>query len=152
MHPPTQIQYYRLNYVALKAIVFITISSLFTSSCFWKKAQYDPLGEQYAVTVKEEALSLMEKAVNPFFQYKKAIYRLMTKVEYAFENARALKKNETITGIWNLLRDPRGNRLGKFMKKWEIEGQLDPTTIETYTKWVGKEFETICNLEEGKKK
>lgn len=130
----------------------ILVSTLLMGSCFWVKAKYNPIGLQYAVTVQTEAPLLMGKATESFYLCKKEVYQLMSTVEEAYENAKILTKNQAITGIWDILRNPDGNRLGKFMKMWEKEGKLDKKTVALYIKWVNDDLKTLVEKEKKKGK
>ena len=143
---------HRLQRLKNEKIVSLLIFSLMITGCFWVKAKLDPMGQELALTIQKQTPGLMDKAANSFYQYRNDVYKLMTLVEEAYENARTLRKNDSITGMWNVLRSPNGNRLGKFMKMWEWEGKLDQDTIKTYKEWVMKDIDAIVKLEEEKKK
>lgn len=136
----------------LLLLIFSTVVSVVQGSCFWKKARYDPEGLQNAVILKAKALELMAKAGKSFYTHKKDAYGLMSAVERAYEHARRQRKNDVITGAWNRLRAPGGDRLGGFMEEWKKEDKLDADTINNFKEWVSKEFDAIKELEEGKKK
>ena len=94
----------------------------------------------------------MEKAKTSFSLHREAVYRLMTRVERAYEHARPLYKNDRVTGIWDTLRDPRSNRLARFMQEWEIEDILDETYIAEAKKSIEEDFKLLIEIEESKKK
>jgi hypothetical protein len=87
-----------------------------------------------------------------YYLYGEKVYRLMSPVEAAYEHARGQRKNNVITGLWDLMRNPQGNRLGGFMTEWRREGRLSAQRIETVKKWVEEDFETIIKLEKTKSK
>jgi hypothetical protein len=120
--------------------------------CSMLKPRYDPVGHQYAVTIKEEALALMDKAGESFSLYRHAVFRLMTRVERAYEHARLKYKNEGVTGIWDVMRSPEGNRLARFMLDWEKEDILDDTYIKEAKKLMKESFNLLVKIEESKKK
>ncbi|MCP5049035.1 MAG: hypothetical protein GY940_17830 [bacterium] len=123
--------------------------------CFWLKTKFDPQGHEYAVTLQKNAMTLIAKAGTgePFSQYKEDVYSLMSGVEEAYEHARTMGKNGSVTGTWDLLRNPQGNRLAKFMDNWKLEGILkDKEYIDNSKKWIDDEFKLIIQLEQEKKK
>lgn len=135
-------------------IAILLMFIFFQGGCFWKKAKYDPEGRQSAVTLLKESLALMDKAAKKesYEKNNRDIYRLMSDVEAAYEHARTFSKNDAVIGIWNTLRDPNGNRLGKFMEDWKKYDRLDPEIITAYKTWVEEDFKLIIQIEEGKKK
>jgi len=120
--------------------------------CSMLKARFDPVGQQYAVTIKEEALALMDKAGESFSLYRLDVYRLMTRVERAYEHARLKYKNEGVAGIWDVMRSLEGNRLARFMLDWEKEDILDDTYIKEAKKLLTESFNLLIKIEESKEK
>lgn len=134
------------------ACIGLILLLLVQLNCFWVKAKYDPEGHQNAVTLQQQALVLMAKAGESFYKYREQVHNLMSKVEAAYDHARMIGKNDAVTGIWNVLRDPRSNRLGYFMAEWEAEGIMTEKKISTYKKWIEDDFKLLTELEEKKKK
>lgn len=122
------------------------------NNCSLLKPKYDPVAHQYAVNIQKEALALMDRAKEPFSLHREAIYRLMTRVEKAYEYARLLYRNDKVTRVWDVLRSTEANRLGQFMLEWEKEGILPALYIEDTKKMVMENFKKLVELEEGKKK
>ncbi len=139
-------------------LVFLLFFIIISSSCFWRKAKYDPEGHGYAVSLQSRALLLIDKASagKSFSQYQTDVQNLMTDVEKAYEHALTQSKNDSIAGIWDTLRDPMANRLGFFMQKWETEDILVDSLYATFIKEardaIQKDFTLITTLEDGKKK
>jgi hypothetical protein len=116
------------------------------------KPRFDPVGHQYAVTIKQEALELIGKAGESYTIHREAVYLLMTRVERAYENARVKYKNSGITGIWDVMRNSEANRLARFMLDWEKEDILDDAYIKEATKLLQENFDLSIKIEEEKKK
>ncbi len=136
----------------LRCIPAFCLLLLVLGNCSILKPRFDPVGHQNAVTLQKEALALMEKASGSFVPHAEAVYSLMTRVERAYEHARPRYKNSRVTGTWDALRNPLGNRLGRFMLEWEKEDVLDETYIKDSKKSVEEDFNLLVELEEGKKK
>lgn len=119
-------------------------------NCSLFKPKIDPVGKEYAVSIQTDALLLVAKAGESFSLHREAVYRLMTRVEQAYENARPRYKNNKVTGIWNVMRNPRANRLGRFMMDWEKEDVLDEEYIKQALEWVKKDFDLLIEIEEKK--
>jgi hypothetical protein len=120
-------------------------------NCSMFKPKFDPVGHEYAVSIKKEALVLIAKAGESFSLHREAVYRLMTRVERAYENARLRYKNKGVTGIWNVMRSPGANRLGRFMTEWEKEDILGEEYIKSALVWAKDDFDLLIKLEEKKK-
>jgi hypothetical protein len=120
--------------------------------CSMLKPRYDPVGHEYAITIKEKALALLDKAGESFSLHRDAVYQLMTSVERAYEHARVKYKNDGITGIWDVMRSPEANRLARFMLDWEKEDILDATYIQEAKKLLQENFDLLIKIEESKKK
>jgi hypothetical protein len=138
---------------AVALILFILLQVATQQGClFKKKAKYNPEGFQNAVTLKKEALELMAKAGESYYVHRQEVFDLMSAVEKAYEASRKLKRNDSVIAAWNVMRDPKQNRLGGFMEKWRIEDKIEPETIKTMIEWVGKDFDILIKIEEEKKK
>ena len=142
----------KITYFIVVPLCLLFCLILLTTNCSLFKPKFDPVGHQYAVTLQEEALALMNKANESFSLHSDAVYRLMTRVEKAYEHSRLLVRNDGVTGIWEVLRDPTSNRLGRFMWEWEKEDILDDQYIKETRKLVEENFKVLIEIEEGKKK
>jgi hypothetical protein len=132
--------------------VILCVLIILAGNCKLFKPKFNPVAHQYAVSIQKDAPALMDKANQSFSLHKEDVYRLMTRVEKAYEYSRLLYKNKKITGLWNLLRSPSGNRLGQFMQEWEKEDILSSSYIEDNKKTVMETLKLLVQLEEGKKK
>lgn len=139
-----------------KTFIFISLVLsllvLVSTGCSVLKPKFDPIGYEYALSIKDDALILISKSEQSFSLHKESVYRLMTRVERAYEHARTLYKNNSVTGIWDVLRDPKANRLGRFIEEWEKEDTLDARYIEEAKKMISEDFKILLELEEKKKK
>ncbi|MGD0820905.1 MAG: hypothetical protein ABSA71_09185 [Desulfomonilia bacterium] len=114
-------------------------------------APFNKTADQQDLAIKAEALSLMDKATESFTLHKSEIENLKLDMEKAYEYAKAESKNEITTKQWEIVKDPNGNSLGGFLKKWEDEGSLSPVFITGAKKVISGHFDSIIRLEEGKK-
>jgi hypothetical protein len=136
-----------LRYIPLLCLLLLALSN-----CSLFKPKFDPVGHQYAITIQKDALALMDRAVESFSLYREEVYWLMTRVERAYEHARPLYKNDKVTAIWDALRNPQGNRLGRFMLEWEKEDTLGDIYIKEAKEMLDEDFKLLVEIEEGKKK
>ena len=142
----------KTTYWTFWAAVVQCVLFFLLNNCSILKPKYDPVAHQYAITIQKEALALMDKAIEPFSRHREAVYKLMTRVEKAYEHTRLLYRNDKVTSVWDVLRSIESNRLGQFMSEWEKEGILPPLYIEDTKKMVKENFKALIELEEGKKK
>ncbi len=141
----------KINSLSVPSVPVLCLLLVLLCGCSMFKPKFDPVGHQYAVTIQKEALALMSKARESFSLHREDAYRLMTHVERAYEHTRLRYKNNGVAGIWNVMRDPKSNRLGRFMKEWEKEDILNEKYINDAKKWVQKDFELLIKAEEKKK-
>jgi len=135
----------------LRFVPVLCLLFFFQANCSIFKPKMDPVGLQFAVSIQQEALELLAKAGESFSLHREEVYRLMTRVERAYEHARPLYKNDGVTGIWDVMRDPLSNRLARFMAEWEKEDILDEGYIKSALKWVKDDFDILIKIEEKKK-
>ncbi len=107
---------------------------------------------EQATSLKVEALALMDKAVRPYAEQKAEIEALRLDIDKAYEYARGRPNNEVSANQWKILRDPERNSLGGFLRRWELRGTLPPAFIAEARGLVADGFDTIIELESGKRK
>jgi hypothetical protein len=137
--------------VTLVLLVFAGII-VYLSQCGGLIAKFDPIALENATSLKEEALSLMEKANEPYEQHQQEIKELETKLEQAYQYAKEKPKNTLSARQWEILKDPGKNLLGGFIKHWQESNQLSSTFIDEAKKVIADAFDTIIDLESGKRK
>ena len=140
------------NFRFMRFLPVLSLLLILLSNCSMFKPKFDPVGHQYAVTIKKEALALIDKAGESYSLHRDEVYLLMTRVERAYENARLKYKNDGVTGIWDVMRSPEANRLARFMLDWEKEDILDDTYREEAKKLLQENFDLLIKVEESKKK
>jgi len=111
---------------------------------------YDQKAYEQAVSLKVESLALMSKAIQPYSEHQKQAENLMIEVEKAYEYAKWRPKNEISAKQWEILKDPDGNLLGGFMKKWQRDSRLSPVFVENAKGLVASAFNKIIELESAK--
>lgn len=137
----------KTNYMTIFLLFFGSL--LFFNGCM---AKFDPIAFQQATTLKVESLLLMEKATGSYTRHEGEITALMLKVERAYEYASNKPRNKITANQWKILADPDRNLLGGFMKQWKEKDRLGDVFIEEAKKIITDAFDTIIDLEKGKKK
>lgn len=131
-------------FVSLAALVFLVGCS--TIAPFSQKAY------EQATSLKVDALSIMDKASEPYSTQKQSVNALKLDVEKAFEYAKGRPQNEVTTKQWAIIKDPVRNSLGGFLKRWEDKSTLDKHFIQEAKGVVSDGFDTVIELESGKRK
>jgi len=109
-------------------------------------------GYEQATSLKAEALMTMDKATEPFASEKQNVEALKLNLEKAYEYAKGLPKNDETTNQWAIIKDPSRNSLGGFLKRWETKQTLSKEFIQEAKGLVADGFDTIIELESGKRK
>ena len=112
------------------------------------------LHDHYAYTqtinLKVDALKLMDLAFEDFSKHEEEVNNFLTRVEKAYEYEKVRPKNEITIEMWEKLKDPEGNLLGGFIKRWEEKKKLSNVFIEEAKKSISDAFDQIIGLESGK--
>lgn len=127
-------------------IALMLLASCTSISPFSQKAY------EQATSLKAEALIIMDKATQPYADNKQTVEALKLNLEKAYEYAKGIPKNEDITPQWAIIKDPARNSLGGFLKRWESRQTLSKEFIDEVHTLVSDGFDTIIELESGKRK
>ena len=94
----------------------------------------------------------MDKAVRPFAEHRPEVEIFRLNIEKAYEYAKGLPKNEITARQWEILKDPNRKLLGGFLKRWEEKSKLSEVFVREAQIQVAEGFDTIIELESGKRK
>lgn len=129
------------------ALIALTLfSACSTISPFSQKAY------EQATSLKAEALIMMDKATQPYSDNKQAVDELKLNLEKAYEYAKGRPQNTETTLQWAIIKDPARNSLGGFLKRWESRQTLNKEFIDEVKALVADGFDTVIELESGKRK
>lgn len=110
--------------------------------------------DQYAyiqsTSLKVDAMALMDLATEEYAAHAPVVKDLQRKIEKAYEYEKHRPKNSLSAGLWEKLKDPRGNLLGGFLLLWKEEGKAGKVYILEKKKQVGQAFDIISELESKK--
>lgn len=135
----------------VRAAVLTVFVLLLFSSCA-TISSFSPAAYEQAVSLKVEALTLMDRATEPFADHRSEVEALTLRVEKAYEFAKGRPKNEISARQWAILKDPDRNLLGGFLKRWKARSALSSAFIQEAKGLVADAFNTIIGLESGKVK
>lgn len=125
-------------------IVVFVLSTLLLSCCPFNQKALD-----LAETCKEESVSLMRRAPEPYTSHAAEVERQLAKIDEAIEHNEG-RPCGTIVNMWKSIRDDEGG-IVSFLKLWEDEGTLHPETIELFVSKIEIHYDEIIKTENDKK-
>lgn len=132
--------------------LWLVLAVLVLAGCNGTIGPFTQRAYEQATSLKAEALTLMDKATQPYAEHHADVDALRLDLDKAYEYARGLPKNKVSTDQWQILRDPKRNSIGGFLKRWETKGQLSSGFIDEVKPIVSQGFDMIIELESGKRK
>jgi len=133
-----------------RPLLTAAVAALLLSGCAPSISPYSHIAYQYGVDLKVDALRLMDDAEETFSDHERAVERLRTDLEKAYEFARGRPLNEYSTSQWELMIDPEAHLVGGFLDRWQSEGRLSRPFIAESKQIIAAAFDTIIQLESGK--
>jgi hypothetical protein len=124
--------------------IFLTVQSCSSPS-------FDSQSFEQSKLIKEESLSLMDKAAEPFPDHRASVETLKSSVDAVFTHERARSGNDEKVQMWEVIMDSTGNSLYGFLARWEREGTLGAGFITEAKRLVAAGFDQMIELEEGRK-
>lgn len=131
----------RVSFMAALAVVLLTLNSCFTS------ALYNEYAYRNTISLKVEALSLMDKATGDYSNHEEKVEDLLNETRKLYEYDKGRERNELTVSMWETMLNPDKNLLGGFLEKWEQDGQLSPFLVKESSKQVERAFDLIIGLE-----
>lgn len=141
-----------LKATKIKRFIFLFLCiSVALAGCKNLQASYSAEAYQQAVSLKVETLALIDKATNPYKNHEDQITVLEKDLRKAYEYAKGRPNNQETTQQWSLMRDPEGNLLAGFLKRWEEQGSMPQPFVAEAKEIISDAFDTIIELESGKR-
>lgn len=131
------------------AILFSLILAL--AACDPLISPFQEQAYENATTLKAQSLALIAKSSEPYSSHRTAVEQLLVDVDAAYEYANGLPKNDVVSEQWDILRNPDGNLLGGFVRRWRGSGTLSPFFRDEISIQVGDAFDTIICVEINKR-
>lgn len=131
------------------ALVFLVVFAFFMNACV-HTAPYSERAYYQAVSLKVESLQLIEHASEPYNSHLQEITQLKTNLQIAYEYAANRPDNEFSTKQWAVMIDTSRNLMGGFFVFWQKKQTLSNAFIDNYKRQIGKAFDEIILLEQGK--
>jgi hypothetical protein len=134
--------------IALPFILFLILTVL--QSCAPSISLFNETAYRQAVELKVVSLEMLDRASQPFDEYREEAENLRLDLLKAYEYAKGRPANEVSTRQWEIMIDPEGNLMGGFFTRWENRGTLPPAFIREFRDVISDAFDTIIGLESGK--
>lgn len=131
------------------ATLFILLLAL--AACDPLISPFQEQAYKNATTLKAQSLALIAKSSEPYSSHREAVEKLLVDVDAAYEYADGLPNNEVVSKQWDILRNPDGNLLGGFARRWKSSGTLRPFFREEVAIQIGDAFDTIICVEINKR-
>jgi hypothetical protein len=128
----------------------LAIAMLTSGATCGRIAPYSEEAYRQAVTLKVDALAVMDSATTPYADHAKQVQELLHRVDQAYEYAKGRPNNEISTRQWEVLRADSGASLGSFFVRWKERGTLSPTFVKEAKGQIALHFDQIIQLESGK--
>jgi len=131
--------------------VLLGLLVLAVAACGPTISEFNARAYEQATSLKVEALALMDEATTSYAEHAGAVEHLKTELEKAHEFAKGRPNNEISARQWDILIDPERDLLGGFLADWEEQSSFSPAFVEEKKAQVARAFDTIIELESGKR-
>lgn len=114
-------------------------------------ATFDKTAYDKATGAKAEALALIDTATEPYATRSRQAEAALLAVDKAYEYDRGRTLNKVTLKQWEILRNPKGNLFGGFVRRWKEKGALQAAYVEEKKPDIAEAFDQIIQLERGKR-
>jgi len=129
---------------------FVVLISM--AGCTPTISLYDQYAYAQAISVKVDALNLMDLATEDYQSHQKEIAALNVEIQKIYEYDQRRTKDSLTVKQWDILKNPNGHLLGSFLNNWKTSGKLSTVYIGDKKTTVTVAFDEIIKLENHKNK
>lgn len=133
-----------------RARVYAILLLLMLYGCTPLIGPHSPAAYENATSLKAEVLTVLSKANTPYVDNEAAIDAIKLKAEMAYEFVKGVPGSQLSARQWEILKNPEGDLLGKFFKRWQERGTLSNILIQEYKALAADAFDEIICLEANK--
>lgn len=133
-------------FIVIASIVLLCSCGIFNPSV----SKFDQYAYTQTISVKVDALDLMDLATEDFESHQKEIIEVKSKLQKNYEYSKHIPKNNFVTEQWRLMIDTTGNLYGGFLVKWEREKKLNNVYLNNKKKQIAFNFDQLAELESKK--
>lgn len=113
-------------------------------------SHYDQFAYTQTVSLKVDALSLMDRATDSYNSNEAEINMISQKLDKAYEYEKHRPKNAISLKLWSVLKSPDRNLLGGVMARWKKDEKLGQVFIKEIKPQIAEAFDLIAELESKK--
>jgi hypothetical protein len=128
----------------------VLILSVFFLAACTHIAPFNQHAYEQATSLKVEAMTLVEKANDPYTKHEKEIEEFKLRMLKAYEYVKGIPKNVETSDQWAILISEKGKSVFGFLKFWQEKTTVSETFAAEYKKEIEKHFNKIIELEAGK--
>lgn len=129
----------------------LLLVGLSLTACGPTISEFSARAYEQTTSLKVESLTLMEKATEPYADHASAVESLRTELRKAREFAEGRPNNQISARQWQILIDPDRDLLGGFLRDWKTQSSFSEAFVTEKKKQIAKAFDTIIELESGKR-
>jgi len=133
--------------------IYLAIAVMLALAACEDIPQYSLQAYSNATEAKAKSLALLAKADDPYATHRAEAEALILDLDVAYEFAAGVAGNNAAADMWNIIRDPRENSVGGFVRLWrdDLPGGLSPGFIEAFERDVRFAFDRLICLESNKR-
>jgi len=132
----------------LKQSIFILLISMTLLSCnSFKTALYDQYSYERSISLKVDALELMNDATEPYTEHIEEINSYLVEFQKLKEYEKNKANNELSYEMIKLIGNPENNLLGGFFKSWKSKDRISGVMIRETKEQVGEAFDILIKYE-----
>lgn len=141
-----------MSLVRFRPLVLLSALFLFLAACD-DYAPYSLEAYTKATEIKAKSLSLLAQSSDPYSRHADDAKALLLDMDVAFEFAAGIEANNEAADMWNIIRDPRENSVGGFIRMWrdDLPGGLSVPFREAFARDVSFAFDRLICLETNKR-
>lgn len=113
-------------------------------------ALFDQYAYRQTISIKVDALNIMDSAVEDYGVHQQEIQRVNIEIQKMTEYEKHRPKDTITAKMWQLMSDPKRHLYGGFIARWKHEGHLRPVAIEDAKVMIDLSFNDIAELESKK--
>ena len=115
-------------------------------------SDFNQLAYQQSVSLKTEALKLIDKANENYINHQSEIDSLKLNVENAYQFSKTIPNNQETISQWEIIRDPQRSSLFGLLERWKSKTILSDVFISEVKVLIASNFNTIIDFENNKRK
>lgn len=141
-----------MSFALLRPVYLLSALFFFLTACE-EYPEYSLAAYTQATEMKAKSLSLLAKASDPYSKHVTEAEALKLDMDVAYEFSAGIEANNEAADMWNIIRDPRENSVGGFLRLWrdDFPRGLSPAFVEAFDRDVRFAYDRLICLESNKR-